>query len=171
VAAGQGLEAEAQANLQLDQAFPLRDTTVRAALPDQSHLQAHLDWQRDEQDPTRDRLVGQIQAQDFDVGAWLPDMQLPAKVTLKGDYQAQLGHSGTQLEQAQLQLQLEETSRWNGQVAQGRIHMDVAQALLDATVPLWQAYTIKNSDIDVRIGNNHLQLKGAFGLSDDTLQL
>ena len=171
VAAGQGLEAEAQANLQLDQPFPLRDTTVRAVLPDQSHLQAHLDWQRDEQDPTRDRLVGQIQAQDFDVGAWLPDMQLPAKVTLKGDYQAQLGHSGTQLEQAQLQLQLEETSRWNGQVAQGRIHMDVAQALLDATVPLWQAYTIKNSDIDVRIGNNHLQLKGAFGLSDDTLQL
>ena len=172
VAAGQGLDLDAQAQLQLSQSFPLRDTTVQLALADGSGVNAQLNWQRDEHDPTLDRLEGSLDVRQFNVGAWLPQMDLPAKLTLSGDYAAQLSQSATQLEQAQVNVQIKETSRWNGQNVAGHIVTELQRlGEISAETALWNAYAIKNSDIDIRVGANHVQLKGAFGLAEHRLDL
>lgn len=169
--AGQGIDLNAKAQLELNHAFPLRDTDLKMALPDGSKLDLELNWDSDAQQPAVDRLSGSIVAHEFNVGAWIPNMDLPAKLTLAGDYSAQLSDATQQLDQAQIDLHIDETSRWNGQKLNGHVMTEIAR-LDEADVPqLWQAYTIKNSDIDVQLGSNHLQLKGAFGLAKDTLKL
>lgn len=170
-AVGQGMDVDARSRLQLSQAFPVRDTTVVATLPDGSGVQAELDWQRDAQDLTLDRLAGSIQATKLDVGAWLPDVDLPAVITLSGDYAAQLSQGATVLDQAQLALTIADTSRWNGQVLKGHVQAEVARRLTEKPLALWQSYDLNKTDIDLSIGTNHLQAKGAFGLKDHVLKL
>lgn len=169
--AGQGLELDARAQLELSHAFPVRDTSVKMALPDGSQVDLALNWDRDAEQPSIDRLSGSIMAHEFNAGAWIPDMDLPAELTLSGHYSAELSDFTQQLDQAQVDLQIDESSRWNGQKLKGHVMAEVAR-LDEADVPqLWQAYTVKNSDIDVQVGTNHIQLKGAFGLAKDTLKL
>lgn len=168
---GQGIDLDAIANLALSQGFPLRDTSIKMALPDGSGMDFDLAWQSNANEADIDHLSGSIQARDFNVGAWLPDMDLPAKITLAGDYSAQLSASATQLEQAHIDLTIAEGSRWNGQVLQGHVMADVGR-LKEVEVPeLWQAYTIKDSDIDLQIGSNQLQVNGGFGLAEDKLKI
>lgn len=170
-AAGQGLDVDARSSLQLTQSFPVRDTVVKVALPDGSGVDAKLDWQRDADDPSLDRLAGSIQAHEFDVGAWLEGVELPAKITLSGDYSARLSQSASQLDQADVNIHIADTSRWNGQPLQGQLIAEIARLDAFTGTELWQAYTVKNSDIDLRVGGNHVQAKGAFGLTNDLLKV
>ena len=170
-AAGQGIDVDASSELQLSQSFPLRDTSVNMALPDGSSVDLQLGWQRDQADATKDQLQGFIKAQDFNVGAWIPEMSLPAKISLEGNYSAQLSQSTKQLDQAKIELSIADSSRWNGQPLRGELMADIAH-LLKADVPaLWQAYTVKESNIDLQIGSNQLQINGGFGLAEDKLKI
>lgn len=171
VAAGQGVDVDVSSNLQLTQSFPVRDSTVSLALPDGSTVDAQLDWQRHAEDPSLDSVSGSIQAQNFNVGAWLPEKDLPATVTLSGDYSAQLSQFTSQLDQASLNFVIGETSRWNKQPLSGHAMVDVSRLAVSTVPEIWQAYTIKNSDIDLRVGSNHLLAKGAFGVAESVLKL
>lgn len=167
---GQGIDINAVSNLALSQGFPLRDTSIKMALPDASSVDVDLTWSSDETQVGVDHLSGTLKANAFNAGAWIPDMDLPAVISLEGAYSAQLSESATQLDQAAIDLTIADTSRWNGQLLQGHVMANVGR-LEDAEVPeLWQAYTIKNSDIDLQIGSNQLQMKGGFGLAEDSLK-
>ena len=166
---GQGLSLDASSELQLDQPIPLRDTHIDLRLPDDSGVQAQLNWQRSAAQPELDQLAGSIQVTRFDVGAWVPNIDLESLVSFESSYAVQLSADGTQLESADIDLQLAEGSHWNNQTLAGHIVADLRRLDLASLPELWQAYYIENSDIDLTVGQNKAQIKGAFGLKEHVL--
>lgn len=167
--AGQGLHLQAQSELQLDQAFPLRDTSIDLVLPDESGVQARLDWSRSAEQPDQDHIKGTLNVNRFDVGAWIPDQSLPALLSFDAGYEVQLSHGATQLDAAKINLDIKPGSRWNNEDVTGHVIADVGRLELDNSPVLWQAYYVENSDIDLKLGANSVLLKGAFGLKEHTL--
>lgn len=166
---GQGLSLEASSELQLDQPIPLRDTHIDLRLPDESGVQAQLNWHRSAEQPDLDQLAGSIQVTRFDVGAWIPNVDLPSLVSFESSYAVQLSAGSTQLDSAKIALQLGEDSTWNKQTLAGRIVADLKRLDVPSLPELWQAYYLESSDIDLTIGQNSAQMKGAFGLTESAL--
>ena len=166
---GQGLHLQAQSELQLDQAFPLRDTSIDLVLPDESGVQARLDWSRSAEQPDQDHIRGTLNVNRFDVGAWIPNQSLPALLSFDTNYEVQLSHGAKQLDAAKINLDIKPGSRWNNEDLTGHVIADVGSLELESLPALWQAYYVENSDIDLKLGANSVRLKGAFGLKEHAL--
>lgn len=171
MASGQGLSLEASTELRLDQAIPIRDTFIDLKLPDNSGVQAELNWQRNLEQPAIDSFDGTLKAQNFDVGAWIPGVKLHSILSFESQYNVELTDDASQLQAAQIHLTVGPNSVWNHQAVAGHIDAAVKRLNLTDIPELWQAYYVENSNVDLTIGQNQLQLQGAFGLAERTLKL
>lgn len=169
--AGQGLHLQAQSDLELDHAFPLRDTFIDLVLPDESGVQARLDWSHSAEQPNTEHVKGTIHVNRFDVGAWIPNQGLPAVLSFDSSYDVVLSQGGKQLDAAKINLTIKPGSRWNNEDVAGHVIADVGRLELENQPVLWQAYYVENSDIDLKLGANSVLLKGAFGLKEHALKV
>lgn len=171
---GQGFDLDAQANVQPESPMPIERAFIRAKLPDDSYLNADLDWTPSVMAPQRAHVFAHMEAKDFDLGAWLEtfDIPVPAVLNLDFDLQALVDPEAQELYQASTALQLHEGTIWNAQPAVGHLNLDLARKEELSGQPLWLDYVLVHSDANINLGANRLSLEGSWAQnSDDNLHL
>lgn len=176
---GQGMSLDADAALTPRAAFPLKDATVALQLADGSSLHGNLDWASSLVDNViNDRLTGSLRTEKLDIGQLVGSSIPPAVVSTKADFDVQL-RDHSDLLAADVALSFADGSRWNKQALSGALKGKVvntaAQAVTGATMenaaPLWQGLKLAALDMDLVLGKNRLQAKGALGAAADSLKL
>lgn len=169
--AGQGAEINATVNAAPSANFPLRDTQVAIRLANDTSLELNLEWAQELiNNLAFDRVRGSVHSRNLDLAALLADSNLPAVISADGSYDLLLGE-GFEPRKAAVDLTLEQPSSWNQQQVSGhaKLHLDARE--LQPEEPFWHGYVLSDSDVSVKLGTNHIALKGGLGLGDEQLSL
>lgn len=147
----------------------------------------------------RDTVRGSLQATQLNVGQ-LAGATLPTAVlTAAGRFEALL-EDRSRLLSSSVELELSEGSIWNDRPLSGHLNAHIdglssvtappegdevvqdlqgmepvsaenAMASSQEALPLWQTMRIRDLDIDIRLGENHVLGGGGFGWTDNDLEL
>ncbi len=173
---GQGMSLDADASLAPRAAFPLKDAAVALQLADGSSLHGNLDWTSSVVDKAAlDRLVGTLRTEKLDVGQLVGSAIPPAVITTSADFDVRLRDLRDVLS-ADVALDFGNDSRWNKQALSGVLKAQVVNPAATTAggataVPLWQSLQLAGLDMDLHLGKNRLQAKGALGMADKGVKL
>ena len=187
---GQGMALDAMINLTPSAAFPLQDDRIDLTLADDSSLHAQLDWESQDVSLTpgdeslRDRVSGIVRATHLDVGQLVGSLLPTAILTTSGRFDVQL-KDRSQILSSSIELDVAEGSVWNDEPLQGLVKASMhtqdpsSQSSAQPSAPEevevanfdWRTVQISDVDIDVHLGQNHVQAAGGFGWSDAALAL
>ena len=164
-ASGEGPNSNLDANVFLHPASPfmLEQAQVNLSLPDASTLNAHVFTGTDGEYLENVRFYGLVQTSGIPLdkvsyGAVPPGM-------INGDVHFNVILSeDNQPRQAFITGEFADDSRWNNQALQGNI--DLGLYYQDP-----HNFRVNKADIDLRLGQSHINSKGAFGELDDSLVL
>lgn len=192
-ATGQGMNLDAELELTPQAGFPLKDARIALTLADESSLHLDVDWVSQDvtsSGPTpavaHDQLRGTLQTTRLNVGQLAGPLLPTAVLTTSGHFEAQI-RNRNQLVASRIELDVAQGSVWNEQPLTGQVNASVsgvAPALPAADgaptpghtaatteAPLWQTMQVRDLDIDVQLGDNHVQASGVVGVSDSDLAL
>lgn len=180
---GQGMLLDGQAALTPLAPFPLKDAHVDLTLPDASSLHADVAWEPQPspggEGPLLDRVRGSLKMAGLNLGQLVGEPLPDAVLTSSAQFDALIENRHRVLS-SRFEVDVARGSVWNGQPLHGVVIADVragtpgsgTSALTPATaLPDWRTLVVKDVDIDVELGNNHVRANGAFGEAGDRLAL
>lgn len=169
---GQDMHLDLTAKLAPKAAFPVRQANVSLGLSDGSSLKGNLQWQAGAgANPQQDNQVtGRLDLDRLNVGLLLGDAMPQAVLTSSLNFQAALSGLDT-FKSAALKLDIAEASRWNGQAVSGRLNFGVLNTAASGGTIDPRALQVRDLDVDLRLGANHLVADGELGLTRNQINL
>lgn len=163
----------AQAQLALDQAFPVKTAKLDMRLADQSGV--NITFDRQAQPSGDDRVTATLDAQRLNIGDLVGPAIPPALLTARMGIEATVADM-FDLKDASVQLSIADTSRWNKQVlagtVSGRVIAPTAKPVEQTAVPPLVAevgakdplagFQLQDVLIDLKLGTNTVKAKGAL---------
>src|SRR5690606_7327090 len=129
--------------------------------------------------PLLDRVRGSLKMAGLNLGQLVGEPLPDAVLTSSAQFDALIENRHRVLS-SRFEVDVARGSVWNGQPLHGVVIADVragtpgsgTSALTPATaLPDWRTLVVKDVDIDVELGNNHVRANGAFGEAGDRLAL
>lgn len=175
---GQDMSLDADAQIALDQPFPVQTANVALRLPDGSSLHSQLQHEALTVDGVmQDRLYGWLRSQQLDVGQLVGAVIPPAVITAQADFDVQLVNL-SDIQSAKLNLSIDKGSVWNKQALSGTLITALNPLPAPSSSPQsaapaawWQSIGLGQLDTDLVLGKNQIKTQGALGLKDSQLVL
>ncbi|MFA5662868.1 translocation/assembly module TamB domain-containing protein [Castellaniella sp.] len=163
-AVGEGMRLNADVALRPLQTFPLETAQISLRLPDDAGLDLNLHTQADTDGSQAVNAQWQIHA--LPLNPWLPRDVGASRLDMQGGLQIGLT-AGQAVQDLGMQMRFDAGSQWNGQALQGHLNLDRLSRhgapLYDGQMPVgenWTQYRLAGLDADLRLGPDHLQLRG-----------
>ncbi len=190
---GQGTTLQANAQVAPKAAMPLVDAEIALVLPDGSSLKGHAGWEEEQRAQAQGSepgaaggeslatdglavLVGELAAERLDVGQLAGGAIPSAVLGFDSSFRVALD-ADRNLRDVALDLTFHEGSRWNEEALSGSLAVATALPTASAqpasapVTPAFMNVALRQLDIDVRLGDNHIHSQGGIGATDSVLQL